>query len=174
MVRNHLKVLDVLREKAITEKSSIVFSRDVDFNESLTGIEIEQEEERLIQIEKFLEREENLDQDRMPEEDETEPHPEEETDQLPQGKSTREVRRPDYYGAQVYTIELQNEPESIEEALFSAENGEMESCNAEDGFNLFQLCMGPCWATYRLQTSWKQMGIKMENQCRWFYRPIQG
>ena len=50
-----------------TEKSSIVFSRDVVFNESSTGIEIEQEEKRLIQIETFSEqeseREENSDHD---------------------------------------------------------------------------------------------------------------
>ena len=133
-----------------TEKSSIVFSRDVVFNESSTGIEIEQEEKRPIQIETFSEQEseweENSDQDRTPDEDETEPHPEKETDQVHRRNSTREVRRSDYYGAQVYVTELQNEPKSVEEALFSAEEKwkaamqkEMDSIYSNDVWDLVEL-----------------------------------
>ena len=80
-----------------SEKSSVIFSHDVVFNESSTGIETEQEEKRLIQVETFseeeTEREENSDQDRTPDEDEAESHPEGEIDQVPQRKSTREVKR---------------------------------------------------------------------------------
>ena len=138
-----------------TERSSVVFSRDVVFNESSTGIKTEQEEKRLIQVEMFLEEEpeleENSDQDRMPDEDETEHHPEGETpavDQIPQRKSTREVRRPDYYGAQVYmATKLQKDPESVEEALFSAEKKkwkaamqkEMDSIYSNDVWDLVEL-----------------------------------
>ena len=135
-----------------SEKLSVIFSRDIVFNESSTGIETEQEEKRLIQVETFpeeeSEREENSDQDRTPDEDEAESHPEGEIDQVPQRKSTREVKRPDYYGAQVYAAaELQSEPESVEEALFSAEKEkwkaamqkEMESIYSNDVWDLVEL-----------------------------------
>ena len=56
-----------------------MFTRDVVFNQSSTGIEINQEAEHLIQVETLPEQEpeqeENSDQDRT-HEDETEPHPE--------------------------------------------------------------------------------------------------
>ena len=137
-----------------TERSSIVFSRDVVFNESSTGIESKQEEKRLIQVEMFHEeepeREENSDQNEIPDENEVEHHSEGETpavDQVPQRKSTREVKCPDYYGVQVYAAtEAQKEPESVEEALFSAEKEkwkaamqkEMDSIYSNDVWDLVE------------------------------------
>ena len=104
----------------------VIFSRDVIFNETSKGVETEQEENRFIEV-MFLEEEpelENSNQDRTQDEDETE-HSEVETSasgQLPQQRSNREVRRPDYYGVQLYTTtEVQKEQESVEEVLFSAE-----------------------------------------------------
>ena len=56
------------------------------------------------------------------------------------------MRRSDYYGAQVYVTELQNEPKSVEEALFSAEEKwkaamqkEMDSIYSNDVWDLVEL-----------------------------------
>ena len=73
----------------MTQRLSIIFSRDVIFNETSRGVKTEQEENRLIQIKMFLEEEselENSNQDRKQDEDETE-HSEVKTSatgQLPQ------------------------------------------------------------------------------------------
>ena len=138
--------------------SSVIHSRDVVFNESSRGIESEQEENQLIQVESFPETEaeeseieEDSDQLEMSKETQPQDDLTEEvtTDaQVPRRTSARETKRPDYYGVRVYTVpELQKEPESVTDALSSSDKEqwkvamqkEMDSIHSNDVWDLVKL-----------------------------------
>ncbi len=73
--------------------SKIIHSRDVVFNESSRGIDPEQEENQIVQVESFPDEMEE-DSNQEPQADSTE---EVETEtQIPRRTSSREIKRPDY------------------------------------------------------------------------------
>ena len=144
--------------------SSVIHSRDVVFNESSRGIESEQEENQLIQVESLPETEaeeseieEDSDQQGMSEETQPQDDLTEEvtTDaQVPRRTSARETKCPDYYGVKVYTVpELQKEPESVTDALSSSDKEQWKVAMQKE------INLGSCQVTQRSQTSRKQMGI---------------
>ena len=130
--------------------SSIIHSRDVVFNELSRGYE-GAKEKQLVQAENFtegepegLEPEEGSDEvesdddsgepereedPRELERDDREPEEEDSTDApAPRRTSTRETRRPDYYGGHVYAAtDLQKEPQTVKEALNCSEKEQWEA-----------------------------------------------
>ena len=112
---------------------SIVHSRDVIFSELSTGNEGAKEKQH-VQVEHFSEEPEapDLEEDSnkvLPDDDSEEPKEENSTDApAPRRTSTREIRRPDYYGSHVYAAtELQKAPQTVKEALNCSEKEQWEA-----------------------------------------------
>ena len=135
--------------------SKIIHSRDVVFNESSRGIDPEQEENQIVQVESFPEEmeedsnppEEDSNQE-PPQDDSTEADSTEEVEtetQIPQRTSSREIKRPDYYGVRLYTV--LKEPETVADALRSSDKTkwevamqkEMDSIHSNDVWDLVKL-----------------------------------
>ena len=150
--------------------SSVIHSRNVVFNELSRGYE-GAKEKRLVQVETFTEGDpeapepeegsdevesdddsgepEREEDPRELERDNREPEVEDSTDApAPQRTSTRETRRPDYYGGHVYAAtDLQKEPQTVKEALNCSEKEqweaamqkEMDSIYTNDVWDLVEL-----------------------------------
>ena len=129
--------------------SSIIHSCDVIFSELSTGYEGAKEKQH-VQVEHFSEEPEasDLEEDSkkvLPDDDSEEPEEENSTDApAPRRTSTREIRRPDYYGSHVYAAtDLQKEPQTVKEALNCSEKEQWEAAmQKEMGFHLQQWRMG--------------------------------
>jgi hypothetical protein len=113
--------------------SSIVHSRDVVFNELSRGYEGAKEKRR-VQVENVTEEPEapepEEDADEVESDDDSgEPEEEDSTDApAPRRTSTRETRRPDYYGGHVYSAtDIQKEPQTVKEALNCSEKEQWEA-----------------------------------------------
>ena len=135
--------------------SSIIYNRDVVFSESSRRYESE-ENKRLIQVENFTEEEpkapERAASEPEGESNKVEPQAEvemEESAKVPvlRRTSTRETRKPDYYGVWVNTAnELEKDPLTVKEALNCPEKEqwkaamqrEMDSIYSNDVWNLVE------------------------------------
>ncbi len=127
----------------------VIDSRDVVFNESSRGIESEQEENRIVQFESFPEMEGDSsppeESPELPQDDSLE---EVTTDAQVPRRSSRETKRPDYYGVRLYTVlELKKEPETVADTLKSSDKAhwkvamqkEMDSIHSNDVWDLVKL-----------------------------------
>ena len=118
--------------------SRIIHSRDVVFNELSRGYE-GVKEKQFFQVKHFTEEPETPN----PEEDSNEAESDEDSGEAekedssdptaPRRTSTREIRRPDYYGGYVYAAtDLQKEPQTVKEALNCSEKEQWEAAMQKD------------------------------------------
>ena len=143
--------------------SHIIYSRDVIFNESVRGVEIEHEENRLIEVEEVKvesslnestpveieQNEENMEEPDTEGENVIEPDTEGENVIEPEiRRSNREIHCPDRYGVWIYNVnEQEREPMTVKEALDSSEKDkwryamqkEIESMHTNDVWDLVKL-----------------------------------
>ena len=136
------------------ERKKVFFSRDVVFNENVNGIEKESvsndSDTRFVQIkcsdeedhtESFNEEEE---QESLQEEQES---LQEEDSDTGLRRSSRERRKPDYYGVRVTVADTSGDPTSLKEALASSDKTkwvnamekEMESLHVNEVWDLVEL-----------------------------------
>ena len=149
------------------KKRSIVHSRDVVFNESSRGYESE-EEKRLIQVENFTEEEiaeaeaseaegelnevdDEAEAEKEPEKEKSTDHP------VPTRASTRETRKPDYYGVRVNTAQLQKEPQTVKEALDGSEKEHWEAAMQKEMDSIYS---NDVWDLVELPANRKTVGSK--------------
>ena len=160
--------------------SSIIHSRDVVFNELSRGYE-GAKEKRLVQVENVTEGEpeapepeegsdkiesdddsgepEREEDPRELERDNREPKVEDSTDvPAPQRTSTRETRRPDYYGGHVYAAtDLQKEPQTVKEALNCSEKEQWEAAMQKEMDSIYT---NDVWDLVELPTNRTLVGNK--------------
>ena len=97
--------------------SRIIHGRDVDFNELARSHECEQEK-CLIHVESLPDEKPEESQNQEEDSDNAESEGEDDSAEPPAPlRSTRETRRRDYYGAQVYAATELREPLTVKEAL---------------------------------------------------------
>ena len=129
------------------ERKKVFFSRDVVFNENVNGIEKESvsndSDTRFVQI-KCSDEEDHTES--FNEEEEQESLQEEDSD-TGLRRSSRERRKPDYYGVRVTVADTSGDPTSLKEALASSDKTkwvnamekEMESLHVNEVWDLVEL-----------------------------------
>lgn len=120
------------------QRSRVIFSRDVIFDEKHFGfeenekneVEKEQEDSRKVEIEcEFRDQEVPVDQDTDNEVEVPEEANEEEEPRT--RRSTRERRRPDYYGVWINNVECQQDPLTLQEAMIDPDKDKWSTAMQE-------------------------------------------
>ena len=154
------------------ENSCVIFSRDVIFNESSRGIDSDQEENQVIEVELpgneepsaemaegITDEQTNPATDEQPETNETVP-----ADSIQRRTSTRKSRPPDYYGVRVYTAtELQKESETVEEALSCSDKEQWKAAMQKEMDSLYA---NNVWDLVELPSDRKPVGNKWVFKCK--------
>ena len=120
------------------QRSQVIFIRDVIFDEKHYGfeenekneVEKEQEDSRKVEIEcEFRDQEVTVDQDTDNEVEVSEEANEEEEPRT--RRSTRERRRPDYYGVWINNVECQQDPLPLKKAMIDPEKDKWSTAKQE-------------------------------------------
>ena len=154
------------------ENSCVIFSRDVIFNESSRGIDSDQEENQVIEVELPGNEESSAEMAEGITNEQTNPVTDEqpETDEIvpamsiQRRTSTRKSRPPDYYDVRVYTAtELQKEPETVEEALSCSEKEQWKAAMQKEMDSLYA---NNVWDLVELPSDRKTIGNKWVFKCK--------